>query len=102
MPLGFLVPLFLHLQGAARGRSVREGKALLASGQCVLDKGAKGVRWLNILLQEGFAGARKIQLVQTGSVFLSSPPVSNASCLFLHPCPCREQLGVHFNSHLLS
>lgn len=59
------------------------------------------MRCLNILLQEEFAGARKIQLLQTGSTFLSPPPVSNVSCLFLHSCPCREQLGLHFSSHLL-
>lgn len=71
------------------------------NGQFVSDKRAKDVRWLNILLQEGFAGARKIQLLQTGFTFLSPPPVSNVSCLFLHSRPCREQLGVHFSSHLL-
>lgn len=99
--LDFLVSLFPYLCEAAGDRSVREGKALLPSGQFVSDKGVRGVRWLNILLQEGFAGARKIQLLQTGSTFLSPPPVSNVSCLFLRRCPCREQLGVHFSSHLL-
>lgn len=98
--LGFLVPLFLYLQEVARGRSATESKVLLANG-LLSDKGVKGERWLNILLQKGCAGARKIQLVQTGSAFLSPPSVSNASYLFLHPCPCREQLDVHFSSHLL-
>lgn len=73
--LGFLVLLLLYLKAAARDRSVREGKALLGSGQHVSDKGAKGVKWLNILLQEGFAEARKIQLVQTGFAFLSFHPL---------------------------
>lgn len=99
--LSLLIRLFPYLCEAAGDRSVREGKMFLASVQFVSDKGVRGVRWLNILLQEGFAGARKIQLLQTGSTFLSPPPVSNVSCLFLHGCPCREQLGVHFSSHLL-
>lgn len=43
-PPGFLVPLFLCLHEAARGRSARVGKGLLESGQCVSDKGMKGVR----------------------------------------------------------
>ncbi|KAF2976510.1 hypothetical protein EK904_014330 [Melospiza melodia maxima] len=98
--LDFLVPLFPYLCEAAGDRSVREGKMLLASGQFVSDKEVRGVRWLNILLQEGFAGARKIQLLQTGSTFLSPPPVSNAplqrttrrSFLFPPP-PC---LGLSF------
>lgn len=98
--LGFFVPLFLYLQ-EGRDRSAREGKVVLGNG-LLSDKGVKGERWLNILLQKGFAGARKIQLVQTGSAFLSPPSVSNASYLFLHPCHCREQLGLHFSSHLLS
>lgn len=83
------------------GTGLRGKANASCNGQFVSDKGVKDVRWLNILLQEGFAGARKIQLLQTGSTFLSPPPVSNVSCLFLHSCPCREQLGLHFSSHLL-
>lgn len=49
---------------------MREGKELLENGQHVSDKEVEGVKWLNILLQEGVAGARKIQLIQTGSLSL--------------------------------